>query len=79
MITEDQLEELCLDWFREQNYDVIYGPDIAPDSANAERKDYSEVVLRGRLEDALQRLNKDIPAAAIDDAIHQILKPQHPH
>jgi len=78
MITEDQLEELCLEWFREQNYDVIYGPDIAPDSANAERKDYSEVVLRDRLESALQRLNKDIPPSAIDDAIHQILKPQHP-
>ena len=77
MITEDQLEQLCLEWFREQDYDIIYEPDIAPDSDNPERKDYSEVVLSGRLEDALQRINKGIPNSAIEDAIDQILKPQH--
>lgn len=34
MITEDQLEQLCLDWFRDQSYDYAYGPEIAPDSDN---------------------------------------------
>jgi type I restriction enzyme R subunit len=77
VITEDQLEQLCLEWFGEQGYYIAYEPDIAPDSANPERQDYTEVVLRGRLEDALQNINKGIPFSAIADAIDQILKPQH--
>lgn len=36
MISEDQLEQLCLDWFREQGYEYAYGPDIAADGDNPE-------------------------------------------
>ena len=35
MITEDQLEQLCLDWFRIQGYTSAYGPNIAHDGDNA--------------------------------------------
>ena len=35
MITEDQLEQLCLGWFRETGYEVVYGPDISPGGAPA--------------------------------------------
>ena len=31
MITEDQLEQLCLDWFADQGYLYKNGYDIAPD------------------------------------------------
>ena len=31
MITEDQLEKLCLDWFREGGYEYVNGYDIAHD------------------------------------------------
>ena len=31
MITEDQLEQFCLDWFRASGYEYAYGPDIAHD------------------------------------------------
>ena len=37
MITEDQLEQLALDWFRGQGYDYVYGPNIAPDGGDPER------------------------------------------
>jgi len=40
MITEDQLEQLCLDWFRAQGYAYAYGPDIAHDGDTPERRDY---------------------------------------
>jgi uncharacterized protein with PIN domain len=36
MITEDQLERLCLKWFRAIGYDYVYGYDIAPDKVNDE-------------------------------------------
>ncbi len=28
-MTEEELEKLCLDWFREGGWDIWYGPDIA--------------------------------------------------
>lgn len=46
MITEDQLEQLCLAWFRDQAWDYAYGPDIVPDGDSPERREYRQVVLR---------------------------------
>lgn len=48
-ITEDHLEQLCLDWFRAGGYDSAYGPDISCDGDTPERRDYQQVVLTGRL------------------------------
>jgi type I restriction enzyme R subunit len=31
MITENQLEQICLEWFREGGYEYAFGPDIAHD------------------------------------------------
>jgi len=44
-----QLEQLCLDWSRDQGYDYAYGSDIAPGGDAPERSDYRQVVLQGRL------------------------------
>ncbi len=79
MITEDQLEQLCLDWFREGGYDYAYGPSIAPDGETPERVDYKQILLPGRLLDALQRINPHIPRAALDEqVVHVLGKPEHP-
>ena len=48
MITEDKLEQLCLDWFSEIGYEVVCGYDIAPDGNTPERADYRQVVLHDR-------------------------------
>jgi type I restriction enzyme R subunit len=77
MITEEQLELLCLEWFRDHGYDIVFGPDIGPEGDYPERKDYSEVVLRGRLTDALQRINKGMPLATIEEAVDHVLKQHH--
>nr|WP_281720054.1 type I restriction endonuclease subunit R [Nitrosomonas nitrosa] len=78
MITEDQLEQLALSWFQDTGWDYRYGPDIAPDGDNPERTDYRQVLLAGRLKQALQRLNAGIPASVLDDVAHQLTKPGHP-
>ncbi len=78
MITEDQLEQLCIDWFREGGYDYAYGPDIAHDGLRPEREDYRQVVLFGRLLAALHRLNPHLPAAALEEAALMVSKPQSP-
>ena len=79
MITEDQLEQLCLDWFREGGYEYAYGPSIAVDGESPERPDYKQILLSGRLLDALQRINPKIPRIALEDqVVHLLTKPEHP-
>jgi len=70
MLTENQLENICLEWFREIGWQVLYGPDIAPDSDNSVRSDYRQVVLREKLLSALSRINQHIPAGALEQAAH---------
>ncbi|MFA5515313.1 MAG: type I restriction endonuclease [Desulfuromonadales bacterium] len=78
MTTEDQLEQLCLDWFRVRGYSTAYGPDIAHDGDTPERRDYQEVVLTGRLLTALQKINPHIPLATLEEAAQAVTKPESP-
>jgi type I restriction enzyme, R subunit len=41
MITEDQLEQQCLEWFRSIGYDYNCGHDIAPDGYQSECSVYN--------------------------------------
>jgi type I restriction enzyme R subunit len=74
-MNEDELEQLCLDWFRYNSWDVAYGPDISPDSYKPERSDYHEVVLKRYLHESLLRINPHIPENAIEQAMAMVLKP----
>lgn len=61
--TESVVEEATLAWLEVLGYVVAYGPDIAAGQPTAERTDpnYHDVVLEGRLRQALVRLNPDMP------------------
>jgi type I restriction enzyme, R subunit len=72
-MTEDQLEQESLTWLSEVGYSHLYGPDIAPDGDAPERTDHRQVVLAGRLRDAIARLNPAVPLAARDDALRKVL------
>ncbi len=78
MITEDQLEQLCLDWFKSIGYDYVCGYDIAPDGVAPERLDYSQIILFDRLIQQLQIINPHIPVATLETVAHQIAKPETP-
>ena len=71
--TESVVEEATLDWLRELGYGVIHGQEIAPDAPRAERANFGEVVLEGRLRSALARINPGIPEEAREDALRQVL------
>ncbi|KCZ73514.1 type I site-specific deoxyribonuclease, HsdR family [Candidatus Methanoperedens nitroreducens] len=75
-MNEDQLEQLCLNWFQDNRWEVVYGPDIAPDSNNSERSDYQEVVLKRYLQEGLKRINPHLPESAIEQAMALVLKPE---
>jgi len=78
MITEDQLEQLCLDWFKSIGYDYANGYDIAPDGASPERSDYRQIILHDRLIQQLQIINPHIPADVLEQVALQIAKPETP-
>ncbi|MDD1724727.1 MAG: type I restriction endonuclease subunit R, partial [Methanospirillum sp.] len=77
-IAESHLEEHTLAWLRELGYTTLFGPDIAPGEARAERDDWHEVVQKHRLAAAIARLNPDIPADAKEAALRKILHPDSP-
>ena len=77
-IYESDIEEASLEWFTELGYTVLHGPDIAPDTPDAERSSYNEVILTNRLLDAVARLNPQIPTDAQEEAIRKILNPDSP-
>ena len=77
-ITEDQLEQLCLEWFQSIGYDYICGYDIAPGEAAAERSDYRQIILHDRLLSRLEVINPHIPATTLEQVALQIAKPETP-
>jgi len=75
---ESTVEDAALDWLESIGWSVKHGPEIAPDTIFSERSDYAQVVLDGRLTDALTRLNPELPAEALEDAHRRILRPEGP-
>jgi len=72
-MTEDQLEQETLAWLQDVGYFHRYGLDIAPDGPEPERSNYNQVLLVGRLREAINRLNPTVPLVAREDALQQVL------
>ncbi len=72
-MTEDQLEQEALGWLAELGYTPVYGPDIAFDGSSPERENYRQVLLVERLRNAISRLNPQVPLAAREDALKQVV------
>lgn len=74
-MNEDQLEQLCLQWFADNGWEVDHGPDIACDGARPERADYRQVLLLADLQAAIRRINPHLPEAAVEQAVALVSKP----
>jgi type I restriction enzyme R subunit len=77
-LTETDVESAALAWLAGLGYQTVFGPDIAPGMPGAERDDYGQVVLEYRLRQALQRLNPQVPADALEDAFRKLTRPDSP-
>ena len=75
-LSEADGEAATLAWLEGLGWQMAHGPDIAPDSANAERANYAQVVLSHRLRDALAVLNSSLPVDALDDAFRKLTRPE---
>ena len=78
MITEDQLEQLCIEWFQSIGFETACGYDIAPDGDTPERADYRQVILIDRLLRQLEVINPNIPETVREQAAQLISKPETP-
>ena len=63
-LNESIVEDAALEWFGELGYAVGHGPQLAPGEPAAERDSFGEVLLVGRLREAIRRLNPAIPEEA---------------
>ncbi|MFN8679119.1 MAG: type I restriction endonuclease subunit R [Thermomicrobiales bacterium] len=73
-LSESVIEGAALAWLEALGYTVVHGPDIAPGGIFPERVDYREVVLSGRLSDAVARINMEASAEAQEEAIRLVLQ-----
>ncbi|MBS3764725.1 MAG: type I restriction endonuclease subunit R, partial [Planctomycetes bacterium] len=77
-MTESAVEQTALDWLIDLGYEVAHGPDISPGGPSPERDNYQDVVLVRRLRESLERINPDMPAEAMDEAVRRISQAESP-
>lgn len=75
-MNEEQLENLCLEWFRNNGWEIANGTEYSPDTENSERTDYHEVVLKKTLYSSIEKLNPHLPAYAVEQAVSIVSKPE---
>ncbi|BBP05156.1 hypothetical protein TPL01_10370 [Sulfuriferula plumbiphila] len=73
-LNESIVEDAALSWFGELGYAIGHGPLMAPGEPAAERDSFGDVVLAGRLREAIRRLNPAIPEEAREDALRKVLR-----
>jgi type I restriction enzyme R subunit len=72
--TESVVEGAALAWLRDIQYTILSGPDIAPGEPAAERDSYEQVILSGRLQAALNRLNPTASPEAIEETFRKLTR-----
>lgn len=77
-IVEQDVEDAALEILEELGYEVVYGPDIAPDGLNPKRKSWDDVVLLEDLDNAVKRLNPNLPEEALKEAVKKVLRFESP-
>jgi len=76
---EDDLEQATLEWLESLGYEILRGPNIAVDGESPERDSYTDVVLTGRLEDSLIRINPNASMESISRALQLVTMVQSPN
>lgn len=71
-LCESAVEEMAIEELQSLGYTYVAGVDLAPDAPNPERNSYSDVLLIGRLQATLFKLNPTIPADAIQSAARKL-------
>ena len=78
LINEQNLENYCMEYFRQIGYQTLNGLDILPDGPNPLRQDIRQAILPPKLKEALARLNPQVPPNLLEDAYQLLANPQEP-
>ena len=76
--TEDAFEAWVLKMLADLGWPHVFGPDIEPGMHHAERTDFREVILAGRLSDVVRRLNAQLPESAVADVVATCRRTESP-
>ncbi len=76
--TESEVEDAALESLAALGYAVLHGPDIGPEGPAPERGSYDEVLLTGRLRDALTRLNPHLSAETLEEVLRKVRQTETP-
>lgn len=68
ILTEEEIEQMALQTLQEQGYVIINGSTI--------ERPYNEVVLTNRLQNAIDKINPEIPADIREEALRNVLRVQ---
>jgi type I restriction enzyme R subunit len=77
-ITEDTIELAAIETLQELGWGYVHGSVIAPDGITPERRSFGDVILIGRLEAAIARINPDAAEAARGEALRRVLTGELP-
>lgn len=73
-ITESHIEEFALEELAKLSWGYAYGPDISPEGASPARSSFEDVVLTDKLRSAVSKINPNIPADALEQAVQKVLR-----
>ena len=78
--TESVVEDAALAWREALDYTILHGPNIAAGEPAAERTapNYRDVILEGRIRQALSQLNPKLPPEALEDAYRKLTRTDAP-
>jgi type I restriction enzyme R subunit len=71
-LSEQDVENAAIGYFEALGYEYVHGSKLAPDGEAPERETYAQVLLVGRLEQAVARLNPRVPADARAEAVRRV-------
>jgi type I restriction enzyme R subunit len=78
VISEDHIEQVVIQEFISLGYQYINGADISPDGV-AQERDFNEIVLKQRLQQAIAIFNPKVSSEAQDEALRKVLRSDSPN
>ncbi len=77
-LAENTVELFAIELLQHLGYQYIFAPDIAHDGERPERSSYEDILLTERLQNAIRRINPNIPFDSQEEALKEIQRINSP-
>jgi type I restriction enzyme R subunit len=71
-LCESAIEEMVIEELQSLGYAYVAGVDLAPDAPSHERESYGDVLLMGRLENSVAKINPNLPPDVLQGAVRRL-------